>query len=162
MKWRYSVFNYDLKSLWLLSLLVALWWGQIWFFCINRFWPLEQTSFEQFIHLQQGVSAAATRNTVLRKIRKQTEIEMKVFVVLSVLALAAAKPQGYSYNQPSFGGSSLSGASSNSFGQSGSSNGFSGGLSLGSSLNSLSSGGNFGTSGKFKTLCNHLFEKIAF
>lgn len=82
---------------------------------------------------------------------------MKVFVVLSaVMALATAKPQGYSYNQPSFGGSSLSGSSSNTFSHSGSS----GGVLLGSSLGSLSSGGGsgFGTSGMTsKTPCSEQY-----
>lgn len=42
---------------------------------------------------------------------------MKVFVVLSCIALALAKPQGYSYNQPSGSlGSSSSGLSAPSFG----------------------------------------------
>lgn len=43
--------------------------------------------------------------------------KMKVFVVLSCIALAVAKPQGYSYNQPSnFGGSHGSGISAPSIG----------------------------------------------
>lgn len=43
---------------------------------------------------------------------------MKVFVVLSCIALAVAKPQGYSYNQPSsnFGGSHSTGISAPSIG----------------------------------------------
>lgn len=40
---------------------------------------------------------------------------MKVFVVLSCIVLAVAKPQGYSYNQPS-SGSHSSGISAPSFG----------------------------------------------
>ncbi|XP_031624467.1 leucine-rich repeat extensin-like protein 5 isoform X2 [Contarinia nasturtii] len=84
---------------------------------------------------------------------------MKVFVVLSCIALAVAKPQGYSYNQPSsssFGGSHNFGVSAPSVGLSTpgfaaapsftgsapSSSSFSGSSSFGSSFGS--SGSSFG------------------
>lgn len=91
--------------------------------CINRYWPQPadiryhpSTERSSSSSSNDSIFCTSTRNGLQWSDQnKKKIIKMKVFVVLSVLALAAAKPQGYSYNQPSFGGSSLGGGVS-SFG----------------------------------------------
>lgn len=72
--------------LWLLSLAVLHLVRENLVLCINRFWPLEQTSFKQFIHLQQGVPAAAEaansttkRNKVICKKEQKDKKERSLY-----------------------------------------------------------------------------------
>ncbi|XP_031636817.1 mucin-19-like [Contarinia nasturtii] len=70
-------------------------------------------------------SISIIRRSCVFEFKLLITIKMKLFVVLSCIALAVAKPQGYSYNQPS-SGISVSSGSAPSYSTAGSSGSFSG------------------------------------